>query len=95
MTSSPVNLNRIEQLVRELLAELGENPEREGLLRTPRRVAESMVYLTSDYRLDPNGMINNACFSQESDSMVIERDIELYSLCEHHMLPFYGRCHIG
>lgn len=93
-TNQP-DLDRIEELVRALLAELGEDPDREGLIRTPRRVAESMAYLTSGYRTDPTALINRACFSQLTDSVVIERDIELYSLCEHHLLPFYGRCHIG
>ncbi|MCE5215708.1 GTP cyclohydrolase I FolE [bacterium] len=86
---------KVERLVRELLVELGEDPDREGLLKTPSRVARSMEFLTSGYRKDIDEIINNAIFTQETNNMVIVRDIELYSLCEHHMLPFYGRCHVG
>jgi len=87
--------DKIEFLIRELLRELGEDPEREGLLRTPHRVARSLRFLTSGYRDDPQSVIRNATFYHETDSMVIIKNIELYSLCEHHMLPFFGRCHIG
>jgi GTP cyclohydrolase I len=89
------NPERIKTLVRELLVELGEDPDREGLQETPKRVAESLAYLTSGYRTDVAGLINKAIFSQETTSMVVVKDIEVYSLCEHHLLPFYGRCHIG
>jgi len=81
--------------VRELLIEIGEDPAREGLLNTPQRVAKALTFLTSGYRTDLKQLINGACFTQETSSMVIVRDIEVYSLCEHHMLPFFGRCHIG
>jgi GTP cyclohydrolase I len=87
--------DRIADLVRRLLIELGEDPKREGLVDTPQRVAASLAYLTSGYRADVNALINEAIFMQETTSMVVVKDIELYSLCEHHMLPFYGRCHIG
>jgi len=90
-----LNSNKIEGLVRELLIEIGEDPEREGLIRTPARIAAALEFLTSGYHVDPDALINEACFTQETTSMVIVRDIEIYSLCEHHMLPFYGRCHIG
>jgi GTP cyclohydrolase I len=90
-----LNNEKIESLMRELLIELGEDPEREGLLKTPKRIAEALSYLTSGYRADIQKLINEACFAQETTSMVIVRDIEVYSLCEHHLLPFYGRCHIG
>ncbi len=90
-----LNTEKIEGLMRELLIELGEDPQREGLLRTPKRIAEALGYLTSGYRADIQKLINEACFAQETTSMVIVRDIEVYSLCEHHLLPFYGRCHIG
>lgn len=92
-----MNHERVESLVRELLVELGEDPEREGLLRTPHRVAASYDFLTSGYRMDIQHLVNGAIFTQaeKSKNMVIVRDIELYSLCEHHMLPFFGRCHIG
>ena len=89
------NSERIEKLVRELLVEIGEDPEREGLVNTPKRVAASLAFLTSGYKTDMQTLINNACFEQETTSMVVVKDIELYSLCEHHLLPFYGRCHIG
>ena len=89
------NLDKIEKLVRELLVELGEDPDREGLLNTPRRVAKAFSFLTHGYRADLDEVINNALFTQDTSSMVIVKDIEVYSMCEHHMLPFFGRCHIG
>ena len=89
------NLKKIEKLVRELLVELGEDPDREGLLKTPLRVAQAMSFLTNGYRTEPKKVINEALFTQKTGSMVIVKDIEVYSLCEHHMLPFFGRCHIG
>jgi len=82
-------------LIRELLSELGEDPDREGLRRTPARMAASLDFLTSGYRTDREALINNAYFTQDSDSMVVLRDIEFYSMCEHHMLPFFGHVHIG
>jgi GTP cyclohydrolase I len=91
----PIDLPRIEQLTRELLQALGEDPDREGLLKTPERVAKAMAFLTSGYRTDVTALINGAIFTQTTNSMVIVKNIELYSLCEHHMLPFFGRCHIG
>lgn len=90
-----MNKQRVSELIHELLIELGEDPTREGLQNTPDRVAQSMEFLTSGYRMDKKKVINNAIFSSEANNMVIARDIEVYSLCEHHMLPFYGRCHIG
>lgn len=89
------NSERIQTLVRQLLVELGEDPDREGLAATPRRVAASLSYLTSGYDADVQGLINQAIFEQETTSMVVVKDIEVYSMCEHHLLPFYGRCHIG
>ena len=89
------NSERIQNLVRELLVELGEDPAREGLVDTPKRVAASLAYLTSGYQANVEKLINQACFEQETTSMVVVKDIEMYSMCEHHMLPFYGRCHIG
>src|SRR5712691_2685531 len=91
----PLNAAKIEGLVRELLLEIGENPEREGLVKTPARVAAALAFLTSGTRADPVKLINGAIFTQKTNSMVIVKNIELYSLCEHHMLPFFGRCHIG
>ena len=89
------NLAKIEPLVRQLLAELGEDPEREGLKDTPRRVAKALAFLTHGYRANLAEVINKALFTQDTSSMVIVKDIEVYSMCEHHMLPFFGRCHIG
>lgn len=90
-----LNTEKIGRLVRELLIEIGEDPAREGLLDTPKRVAKAFEFLTSGYRTDTKELINGACFTQETSSMVIVKDIEVYSMCEHHMLPFFGRCHIG
>jgi len=89
------NEQKIEGLVRQLLIELGEDVSREGLVKTPQRVAKALKFLTHGYRADMRQVINQALFTQTADGMVIVKDIELYSLCEHHMLPFYGRCHIG
>jgi len=86
---------KVERLVRELLVELGEDPEREGLARTPRRVAASLEFLSSGYRVNADQLVNGAIFTQEVNNMIIVRDIEVYSMCEHHMLPFFGHCHIG
>jgi GTP cyclohydrolase I len=91
----PVDLDKIERLTRELLVAIGEDPEREGLQKTPRRVAKALEFLTSGYRADLRTVINDAVFTQSTNSMVIVKNIEVYSMCEHHMLPFYGRCHIG
>lgn len=85
----------LQDMIRKLLEELGEDPGREGLLDTPDRVVKSLQYLTRGYHQDPEAIINSAIFHEESNHMVIVRDIEVYSLCEHHMLPFFGRCHIG
>lgn len=90
-----MNHARVEALIRELLIELGEDPDREGLLKTPARVARAFEFLTSGYRMDPEVVINQAVFTQDTNNMIIVRDVELYSMCEHHMLPFYGRAHVG
>ena len=90
-----MNEKKLESLVRSILVELGEDPTREGLERTPRRVAEALRFLTSGYRTDAKKLINGAIFTQRTNSMVICKNIEVYSLCEHHLLPFFGRCHIG
>jgi len=82
-------------LVRQQIELVSENPKREGLLRTPVRVAESMDFLTSGYDLDPMTVLNDALFEASSDEMVIVKDIDFYSLCEHHMLPFFGKCHVA
>ena len=85
----------MQALIREIIERIGEDPEREGLAKTPDRVAKAFEHLTSGYRTDLDTVINGALFEAENNQMVICRDIEVYSLCEHHMLPFYGRCHIG
>ena len=87
--------DKIASLVRQLLVELGEDPEREGLVKTPTRVAAALDFLTSGKRTELKAVINDAIFTQKTNSMVIVKNIEVYSLCEHHMLPFFGRCHIG
>ena len=86
---------KIAGLVRNLLIELGEDVNREGLIKTPERVARALTFLTYGYRANVDEVINQALFTETSGGMIIVKDIELYSLCEHHMLPFYGRCHIG
>jgi GTP cyclohydrolase IA len=85
----------LEASVRTMLRELGEDPEREGLLKTPRRVAESLRFMTHGYAQDVDRVLNGALYSVAYDEMVIVKDIEVFSLCEHHLLPFFGRCHIA
>jgi GTP cyclohydrolase IA len=93
----PENLSagRIAEHVRQILMELGEDPNREGLRRTPERFEKALRYLTSGYRQDPAKVLNGAMFSVTYDEMVVVKDIELYSLCEHHLLPFFGKCHVA
>ncbi|HEX5410567.1 MAG TPA: GTP cyclohydrolase I FolE [Terriglobia bacterium] len=90
-----VNADPLEEAVRTTLRELGEDPEREGVLNTPRRVAKSLRFLTSGYHQDVKKVLNGAVFSVAYDEMVILKDIEIFSMCEHHMLPFFGRCHVA
>jgi len=90
-----MNVKRVAELVRELLVELGEDPTREGLDKTPERVARAYEFLTQGYRMNRDLIVNDAVFQSEANNMIVARDIEVYSLCEHHMLPFFGRCHIG
>jgi GTP cyclohydrolase I len=85
----------MQDLIRELLTALGEDPDREGLLQTPRRVDQSLRALTSGYHADLDAVINDALFTVEYSEMVIVRDIDFYSLCEHHLLPFFGKCHVA
>jgi len=86
---------QIEEHVRGILRELGEDPDRDGLLKTPSRVAAAMRFFTHGYERDPVEILNNALFEVDYDEMVLVRDIDFYSLCEHHMVPFFGRAHIG
>lgn len=90
-----MNTERVEQLIHELLIELGEDPAREGLAKTPQRVAKAYEFLTKGYRQTVEEAIRGAVFESEANNMIIVRDIELFSLCEHHMLPFFGQCHVG
>jgi GTP cyclohydrolase I len=85
----------VEDAVRTLLAEIGEDPDRAGLRGTPGRVRRTLEQLTAGYRTDPDTLLEGAAFDVEYDEMVVVRDIELYSLCEHHLIPFFGRAHIG
>ena len=85
----------MQQEIGKILVELGEDPEREGLLKTPERVERSLKFLTRGYGQTLEGIVHGALFEAESDDMVILRDIEFYSMCEHHMLPFFGKCHVG
>jgi GTP cyclohydrolase I len=84
-----------EELVREMLVRLGEDPEREGLLRTPERVHKAFEFLTRGYNEDPEAMLKKALFTVTYDEMVIVKDVEVFSLCEHHMLPFFGKVHVA
>jgi GTP cyclohydrolase I len=85
----------VEDLIRQLLAHLGEDPAREGLVRTPQRVAQALRFLTAGYVADIDDVLNDALFTVDYSEMVIVRDIDFYSLCEHHLLPFFGRCHVA
>jgi len=85
----------MEDAVRKILTTIGEDPDREGLIGTPGRVSRSFEYLMQGYRQDPSEILKSAIFTEECNHMIIVRDIELYSMCEHHMLPFFGKCHIG
>lgn len=86
---------KLEQIVSEMLGILGEDTKREGLVRTPKRVAASLRYLTQGYRQDVQHILNNAIFEEPYSEMVVVKDIEVFSLCEHHLLPFYGKAHIA
>ena len=85
----------MQDLIKQLLAEIGEDPSREGLLNTPKRVEKSLRFLTSGYAADVDAVLNNALFTVDYNEMVIVKNIDFYSLCEHHLLPFFGRCHVA
>jgi GTP cyclohydrolase IA len=95
--TEPVSLTgaSTEELLRELLVRLGEDPEREGLLRTPERMGRALQYLTKGYQEDPEELLKGAMFTVDYDEMVIVKDVEMFSLCEHHILPFFGKVHVA
>ena len=85
----------MEEQIRQILKTLGEDPDREGLQRTPQRVAQSLSYLTRGYQMDPAKVINDALYTEEYEEMIVQKDIDFYSLCEHHILPFFGKAHVA
>jgi GTP cyclohydrolase IA len=85
----------MQEIIRQLLVELGEDPSREGLLDTPKRIEKALRFLTSGYEADVDAVLNNALFTVDYNEMVIVKDIDFYSLCEHHLLPFFGKCHVA
>ena len=90
------NYNKnIAREIKQVLSEIGENPEREGLIKTPQRVSKSMEFLTNGYKQNPQEILRSAMFTEDYSQMVLVKDIEIYSLCEHHMLPFFGKAHIA
>ena len=91
----PVSIKRIGDHYTDILRTIGEDPEREGLKRTPERVAKAMQYLTHGYDLDPAAILKSAMFTEDYSQMVLVKDIEVYSMCEHHMLPFFGKAHVA
>ncbi len=93
--SRPEENKQVRKLVRQLLIELGDDPQREGLVRTPKRVDRALHFLTAGYHQDIGKILNGAMFEEKYNEMVIVKDIDFYSLCEHHLLPFYGKCHVA
>ena len=87
--------DQLEKITRNLIETIGEDPNREGLLKTPKRVAKSWEYFSEGYRADLDNIINEAVFHEDCSEMVVVRDIEFFSMCEHHMIPFFGRAHVG
>jgi len=85
----------MEEAVKSILKALGEDPDREGLLRTPQRVASALMFLTKGYQMDPEKVINDALFTEDYEEMILQKDIDFYSLCEHHLLPFFGKAHVA
>jgi GTP cyclohydrolase I len=91
----PTKKKKIQPIIHDLLLAIGENPARQGLQKTPKRIEESYAYLTSGYQKTVKDVLNGAVFDEEYDEMVVMKDIDLFSLCEHHLLPFYGKCHVA
>jgi GTP cyclohydrolase I len=85
----------MEEQIRIILKTIGEDPDREGLLRTPQRVSQALEFFTQGYRMDPEKVINDALFTEDYEEMIVQKDIDFYSLCEHHMLPFFGKAHVA
>jgi len=92
---NPELIHNLSHHYEDILKQIGENPHREGLLKTPERIAKAMLYLTQGYDLDAQSILNSAMFKEEYSQMVIVKDIEVYSMCEHHMLPFFGKAHVA
>jgi len=88
-------LTSMEEQIRHILKALGEDPDREGLVKTPSRVIQALTFLTQGYRQDPAKVINDALFTENYEEMIVQRDIDFYSLCEHHLLPFFGKAHVA
>jgi GTP cyclohydrolase IA len=86
---------KMEEQIRSILKALGEDPDREGLAKTPYRVTQALTFLTRGYQLDPGKVINDALFTEDYEEMIVQKDIDFYSLCEHHMLPFFGKAHVA
>ncbi len=95
MSGPDQKTDKAAKLIRELLSELGENPAREGLLKTPARVSEALRYFTQGYTTDIDEIMTDAVFEEKQEEMVLLKDIDFYSLCEHHLVPFFGKCHIA
>lgn len=95
VNANGISLEKLEASFRNILTEVGEDPDREGLIRTPGRVARAYKFMTKGYNEDIEKILNGAVFNEHYDEIVIVKDIDFYSLCEHHLLPFYGKCHIG
>jgi GTP cyclohydrolase I len=85
----------MEEQIRHILKAIGEDPDREGLLKTPQRVAQALSFLTRGYDMDPAKVINDALYTEDYEEMIVQKDIDFYSLCEHHMLPFFGKAHVA
>jgi GTP cyclohydrolase I len=92
---NPKTIHKISHHYEDILKQLGENPDREGLIKTPERVAKALMYLTHGYDLDPEKILKSAMFKEDYSQMVVVKDIEVFSMCEHHMLPFFGKAHVA